>query len=91
MGKRSIERGSTDTWTVTPRRIDRVRQRAGEGEAGVSPAMTMGGRLSEVPASYASLLRDPADRDPRGYILSAEQRGLPHRHQVRQHADRRPA
>jgi hypothetical protein len=77
MGKRSIERGSTDTWTVTPRRIDRVRQRVGEGEAGVSPAMTMGGRLREVPASYASLLRDPADRDPRGYILSAAQRDFP--------------
>jgi Zinc carboxypeptidase len=77
MGKRSIERGSTDTWTVTPRRIDRVRQRIGEVEAGVSPAMTIGGRLSEVPASYASLLRDPADRDPRGYILSAAQRDFP--------------
>jgi len=77
MGKRSIERGSTDTWTVTPRRIDRLRQRIGEVEAGVSPAMTMGGRLSEVPASYASLLRDPADRDPRGYILSAAQRDFP--------------
>jgi hypothetical protein len=77
MGKRSIERGSTDSWTVTPRRIDRVRQRAGERDAGVSPAMTMGGRLSEVPASFASLLRDPADRDPRGYILPASQRDFP--------------
>jgi hypothetical protein len=81
MGKRSIERGSTDTWTVTPRRIERVRQRAGqrggEVDGGVSPAMTMGGRLSEVPSSYLSLLREPADRDPRGYILSAAQRDFP--------------
>ena len=77
MGKRSIERGSTDTWTVTPRRIDRVRQRVGESEGGVSPATTMGGRLSDVPASFASMLREPADRDPRGYILSAAQRDFP--------------
>ncbi|MEO5822445.1 MAG: M14 metallopeptidase family protein [Vicinamibacteraceae bacterium] len=77
MGKRSIERGSTDTWTVTPRRIDRLRQRLGERDGGVSPATTMGGRLSEVPASFASLLREPADRDPRGYILSAAQRDFP--------------
>ena len=77
MGKRSIERGSTDTWTVTPKRIERVRQRAGGGDAGVSPATTMGGRLREVPSSYASLLREPADRDPRGYILSAAQRDFP--------------
>ena len=64
-------------WTVTPRRIARVRQRAGEGDAGVSPATTMGGRLREVPAAYASLLREPADRDARGYILSAAQRDFP--------------
>ena len=76
MGKRAIERGSTDTWTVTPRRIERVRQRTGDRDS-ASPAATMGGRLSEVPASYASLLREPADRDPRGYILSAAQRDFP--------------
>ncbi len=58
MGSRSIARGSTDTWTVTPRRIDRVRQRVGERDGGVPPSMTMGGRLSEVPAS----VRQPAAR-----------------------------
>ncbi len=79
MGRRSIERGSTDTWTVTPRRLDRVRQSVGDrdGGAGVSPAATMGGRLAEVPASFVGLLREPADRDPRGYILSAAQRDFP--------------
>ncbi len=78
MGKRSIERGSTDTWTVTPKRIDRVRQHAGDRDrAGVSPATTVGGRLSAVPSALASLLREPADRDPRGYILSAAQRDFP--------------
>ena len=57
-----------------------MRQRAGEGEA---PAASRGDRrwaagLSEVPASqYASLLREPADRDPRGYILSAAQPDFP--------------
>jgi hypothetical protein len=78
MGQRSIARGSTDTWTVTPRRIARVRQHAGDRDgAGVSPATTVGGRLAEVPPSLASLLREPADRDPRGYILTAAQRDFP--------------
>jgi hypothetical protein len=76
MGARSIARGSTDTWTVTPKRIERVRERVG-GDTGAAPSMTMGGRQREVPASYASLLRDPADRDPRGYILPASQRDFP--------------
>jgi hypothetical protein len=78
MGSRSIARGSTDTWTVYPRRIDRVRRAVGTQPAGeASPAMTMGGRLAEVPASFAALLRDPADRDPRGYVIPAGQRDFP--------------
>jgi hypothetical protein len=77
MGKRAIERGSTDTWTTTPRRLARVQQRAGDRDAGTSPAATMGGRLPEVPRSYAAMLRDPADRDPRGYVLAAGQRDFP--------------
>ena len=83
MGHRAIERGSTDTWTTTPSRLARVqrtiRERTGDRGAtdGVSPAMTMGGRLAEVPAAMATLLRDPADRDPRGYILPANQRDFP--------------
>ena len=78
-----IARGSADTWTTTPSRLARVqrtiRERCGDrGPAdAVSPAMTMGGRLTEVPAALASLLREPADRDPRGYILPANQRDFP--------------
>ena len=76
MGSRSIARGSTDTWTTTPRRIDRVRQAAGTRDV-TSPATTVGGRLPEVPSSLASLLRQPADRDPRGYILPVAQPDFP--------------
>ena len=53
----------------------------------MSPATTMGGRRSEVPASYASLLRDPADARPARLHPVRRPAGLPHRHQVRQHAD----
>ena len=83
MGRRAIDRGGADTWTTTPSRLARVqrtiRERTGDrGTAdGASPAMTMGGRLAEVPVAFASLLRDPADRDPRGYILPANQRDFP--------------
>ena len=36
--------------------------------------MTPGGRAQRCAASYSQLLRDPAMRDPRGYILPADQR-----------------
>jgi hypothetical protein len=47
MGANSIERGSRDNWTVTPRRIQSAK-------------------------AYAAL-RDPELRDPRGYVIPADQ------------------
>jgi hypothetical protein len=61
MGTNSIQRGSTDSWTTYPFEID-----AAAGE------MQRGSR-----ADWERLLRDPADRDPRGFILPADQRDFP--------------
>ncbi len=57
MGMNSIERGSQDHWTTLPFEIDRAEERVGEGDR----------------ADWERLLRDPADRDPRGFILPADQ------------------
>jgi len=54
MGKNGIEKGSRDTWTITPRRLATV------GKNAKSP-------IAELQ------LRSPQLRDPRGYILSADQ------------------
>jgi hypothetical protein len=67
MAKNSVERGNRDHWTIHPRRIAAV-------EA-VSPPSRGGGA---VPAAvFASVLRDPAARDPRGFILPADQPDFP--------------
>ena len=55
MGKNGIEKGSRDTWTVTPRRLAMV-----------------AGRSARSPLAEQQL-RLPQFRDPRGYILSADQ------------------
>ena len=81
MGKNSIERGSKDTWTTWPGRIDEVqdaiaRDRGGERDRAGAPVTQMGGgtRTSAVPMKYFdTILRDPAKRDPRGYILPSDQ------------------
>ncbi len=82
MGRRSIERGSTDTWTMYPSRVQRVqeavaRERRAGPEGVLSGAMTQGGRMPDAPMKFYELLRDPNDRDPRGYILPADQRDFP--------------
>jgi hypothetical protein len=64
MGRNSIDRGSRDTWTVSPRRLGRLQAQYGRG--GLVPARV-----------YESELRDPALRDARGYILPADQPDFP--------------
>ena len=99
MGKNSIERGSRDSWTPTPRRviaaqtaIAAAREREEEGRAAAGRGGRGGqptganepegggrGRGSSTSSGQATLeqfkelLRDPATRDPRGYILTADQ------------------
>ena len=86
MGKRSIERGSKDSWTITPKRIAALNAAAKAAAADEPPAT--GGRRGgggggggdnpfftpPLPtALYDKVLNDPAFRDPRGYVISADQ------------------
>jgi len=113
MGMNSIERGSRDSWTVTPKRIAAMeavaaaspaategaaaggggrsgrggRGGGGRGGAAAAPAQvqgggdavpggggTFGGFTRSVPLSvYDNVLHDPRMRDPRGYIIPADQ------------------
>jgi len=56
MGKNAIERGSCDSWTISPHRM----------AAAGTPAGT-------APRLDRTKLTDPLLRDPRGYIIPAEQ------------------
>ncbi|GEO10971.1 M14 family metallopeptidase [Segetibacter aerophilus] len=80
MGKNSIEKGNRDTWTLSPRYIDSINNafkkdqklaRSGEGERAISERDT-------VPTKYFdAVYKDPTLRDPRGYIISADQPDFP--------------
>ncbi len=81
MGKHSIDRGNQDSWTVTPKMVAAAGGRTGPtaGGAGVgAPGGGFGGggggQGGGRPAGdFAKFFRDPAKRDPRGYILPADQ------------------
>jgi Zinc carboxypeptidase len=87
MGKNSIERGSRDSWTATPRRVIAAEAAVGGGRgrgAAAAPSGDepdagggRGGRGGGSPEDFKKLLRDPAMRDARGYILSADQPDFP--------------
>jgi len=72
MGRNSIQRGNTDSWTVTPKRVAALQAAVPRDttEPGSTPRTTNPADL----AKYASIMRSPADRDPRGYVIPADQR-----------------
>ena len=84
-GKNSIERGSHDYWTLTPKRIAAM-QAAYAKDRGIPVAATEdqpaggdagagggGGRGQNIPLKYWDDLHTPAARDPRGYIIPSDQ------------------
>ena len=91
MGRNSIRRGSEDSWTITPKRIEALKEAAakaeprgagGRGMAAANPAGDVpdffGNRAAGVPEKlYATVLHDPAMRDARGYIIPSDQPDFP--------------
>jgi hypothetical protein len=80
MGKNSIERGSEDSWTITPKRIEALDAAAAAAKPTGTPAPLAPSfdDAKTVPSDlYTKVLHDPAKRDPRGYILSADQPDFP--------------
>ncbi|MCC9167272.1 M14 family metallopeptidase [Pontibacter harenae] len=80
MGKNSIERGSRDNWTLMPKRIADMESafRKDQEEKAKSGDGNSSRRSSAMPAEYYSeVLKDPALRDARGYILPSDQPDFP--------------
>jgi len=84
MGKNSIERGNKDYWTLSPKRVEAINEKYKADQKGTKPEQE-GDELSARMAAmrglplkyYDAVLKDPALRDPRGYILSANQPDFP--------------
>lgn len=73
MGQNAIDKGNTDTWRITPSRVDALNEaaKAQGGEA------NRDSRRGVDPALYETVLRAPENRDPRGYVIPADQADLP--------------
>jgi hypothetical protein len=89
MGKRSIDAGNRDSWTITPKRITALEEAAAAaapvrraGEPTEAPINMVGapaprGQGGLPAALYTTVLHDPAHRDPRGYVLPSDQPDFP--------------
>jgi hypothetical protein len=76
MGRNSIERGSTDTWTPKPHRFAAVTaSAAGAAGGAASPAGGRGGGISqEREVEMWAAMHKPEDRDPRAFVIPSTQR-----------------
>jgi hypothetical protein len=83
MGKSSIERGSRDSWTPNPKRYAELATKmaaegGGRGGRGGGGDVTLaGGADGSRDMSYWAELRKPELRDPRGFIIPADQPDFP--------------
>lgn len=85
MGKNAIAKGNRDNWTFEPHQIAELqaqieKDRAASGAAAPAPGQGPGGGMrggGGANIKYYEMLRDPAKRDPRGFIIPADQPDFP--------------
>jgi hypothetical protein len=75
MGKNAIAKGSRDSWTNYPSRIAAAEEAA--ARAGATRSSGFSGPPSADRKYYDEYLRDPAQRDPRGYVIPSDQPDFP--------------
>ena len=84
MGKNSIERGSKDTWALSPKRIDAINdafkndpKRPASTTSAAGAALAQYGMLPRGGGMalkyYDTIMKAPVQRDPRGFIIPADQ------------------
>ncbi len=75
MGKEMTDRGMKDSWTISPKIVAAAGGRGGLGGVGGGGGGGggFGGGGGAGATVFAKLFRDPAKRDPRGYILPSDQ------------------
>lgn len=84
MGRNAIEKGSQDSWTLSPKRSEAITAAfkkdnpdSTDKSDGSDPYGWMR-RGNNIPMKYYdAVFKDPAGRDPRGYILPADQPDFP--------------
>ncbi len=72
MGINSIEKGQKDTWSLSPKKIDAMNEAVRKASANAP-----GGRAQANIKQFDTVMKAPENRDPRGYIIPADQADLP--------------
>jgi hypothetical protein len=82
MGRNSIEAGNRDQWSLSPKRVEQIyaayQTELRGGRPDTATTSTSNARPSTIPAKhFTTVFKDPLLRDPRGYIIPANQPDFP--------------
>ncbi len=76
MGKNSIDRGNKDQWSLSPNKVEAIRE-AFKKDQRPSAQNNNQNFVDTVPLKYYDVVfKDPAKRDPRGFIIPSDQPDL---------------
>lgn len=75
MGRNSIDRGKKDNWSFSPKKIEAINNAAKQDRGVAVPGgdADFGPRRQISIKAFDTVMKAPENRDPRGYILSADQ------------------
>lgn len=79
MGRNAIQKGRKDNWTLQPKFADAIKNAyEKDRKDGKLPANEAGRFSNEIPMKYYdNVLKNPANRDARAYVISAAQEDFP--------------
>lgn len=77
MGSTNIAKGNEDSWTITPNDVDAVKAAAGDAPPPAEAGIDARRARDRVASDLYSMLQQPENRDPRGYIIPAGQDDMP--------------
>ena len=78
MGRNAVNKGNTDTWTLTPKYIAAIETNYNKDKKEGKVVVAAGANASQIPMKYYDdVLKNPIYRDARGYIVSANQNDFP--------------
>lgn len=74
MGRNSIEKGNRDTWSLSPSKIEEINRLYQDSLKRRPAADAARTGFAAIPVRfYDSVMKNPAYKDPRGYILPSDQ------------------
>lgn len=77
MGKSHIDKGSQDNWTMHPKIINEAKEELNKDPKLRELLASTSRRKPSIPLEHFDLFKKPENRDPRGFILPADQVDFP--------------